>query len=95
MLILLLHKGKKIRREKRKYGVESGFRKLASEKKVEIRENIWEYYLQIETNAYICIRLQQANILKYQAGVVELVDTLDLGSSALRCGSSSLPARTD
>ncbi len=28
------------------------------------------------------------------AGVVELVDTLDLGSSAERCGSSSLPART-
>lgn len=28
------------------------------------------------------------------AGVVELVDTLDLGSSAARCGSSSLPART-
>ena len=28
------------------------------------------------------------------AGVVELVDTLDLGSSAVRCGSSSLPART-
>ena len=29
------------------------------------------------------------------AGVVELVDTLDLGSSAARCGSSSLPARTE
>ncbi len=29
------------------------------------------------------------------AGVVELVDTLDLGSSAARCGSSSLPARTN
>ena len=29
-----------------------------------------------------------------KAGVVELVDTLDLGSSAARCGSSSLPART-
>ena len=28
------------------------------------------------------------------AGVVELVDTLDLGSSAVRCGSSSLPTRT-
>jgi hypothetical protein len=27
--------------------------------------------------------------------VVELVDTLDLGSSAARCGSSSLPARTE
>lgn len=26
--------------------------------------------------------------------MVELVDTLDLGSSAARCGSSSLPART-
>ena len=28
------------------------------------------------------------------AGVVELVDTLDLGSSAVRCESSSLSART-
>ena len=28
------------------------------------------------------------------AGVVELVDTLDLGSSAARCESSSLSART-
>ncbi len=28
------------------------------------------------------------------AGVVELVDTPDLGSGAARCGSSSLPART-
>ena len=26
---------------------------------------------------------------------MELVDTLDLGSSAARCGSSSLPARTE
>ena len=31
---------------------------------------------------------------KKNAGVVKLVDTLDLGSSAARCGSSSLPART-
>ncbi|CAM1355710.1 hypothetical protein TASCI_50089 [Tenacibaculum ascidiaceicola] len=29
------------------------------------------------------------------AGVVELVDTLDLGSSAVRCESSSLSARTE
>ena len=29
-----------------------------------------------------------------KAGVVELVDTPDLGSGAARCGSSSLPART-
>ena len=28
------------------------------------------------------------------ASVVELADTLDLGSSAVRCGSSSLPTRT-
>lgn len=28
------------------------------------------------------------------AGVVELVDTLDLGSSAVRCESSSLSSRT-
>ncbi len=34
---------------------------------------------------YICIPF---------AGVVELVDTLDLGSSAARCESSSLSART-
>ncbi len=31
---------------------------------------------------------------KNNAGVVELVDTLDLGSSAARCESSSLSART-
>ncbi len=31
---------------------------------------------------------------KLNAGVVELVDTPDLGSGAARCGSSSLPART-
>ena len=30
----------------------------------------------------------------FKAGVVELVDTLDLGSSAARCESSSLSART-
>ncbi len=34
-------------------------------------------------------------ICRPTAGVVELVDTLDLGSSAARCGSSSLPARTE
>ena len=33
-------------------------------------------------------------ICKPLAGVVELVDTPDLGSGAARCGSSSLPART-
>ncbi len=38
---------------------------------------------------YICNRYQ-----KPHAGVVELVDTLDLGSSAERCESSSLSART-
>ncbi len=32
---------------------------------------------------------------KNNAGVVELVDTLDLGSSAARCESSSLSARTN
>ncbi len=30
-----------------------------------------------------------------KAGVMELVDMLDLGSSASRRGSSSLPARTE
>ncbi len=34
------------------------------------------------------------NIRLVLADVVELVDTLDLGSSAVRCGSSSLPIRT-
>ena len=34
-------------------------------------------------------------ICKPLAGVVELVDTPDLGSGAARCGSSSLPARTE
>ena len=32
--------------------------------------------------------------VKLPAGVMELVDMLDLGSSASRRGSSSLPART-
>ena len=32
--------------------------------------------------------------MRIKAGVVELVDTLDLGSSAARCESSSLSART-
>ncbi len=41
--------------------------------------------MQFKNLVYICSPL---------AGVVELVDTLDLGSSAARCGSSSLPART-
>ncbi len=41
--------------------------------------------LQFKNVVYICNPF---------AGVVELVDTLDLGSSAARCGSSSLPART-
>ncbi len=36
-----------------------------------------------------CLYLQTQN-----AGVVELVDTLDLGSSAARCESSSLSACT-
>ena len=35
------------------------------------------------------------NIRLVLADVVELVDTLDLGSSAVRCGSSSLPIRTN
>ncbi len=42
-------------------------------------------YLNIETIVYICNPF---------AGVVELVDTLDLGSSAARCASSSLAACT-
>ncbi len=42
--------------------------------------------MQFKNLVYICSPL---------AGVVELVDTLDLGSSAARCGSSSLPARTE
>ncbi len=46
---------------------------------------------------YICTRFLQKvlSVVKgYNAGVVELVDTLDLGSSAARCESSSLSART-
>ena len=42
--------------------------------------------LQFKNLVYICRPL---------AGVVELVDTPDLGSGAARCGSSSLPARTN
>ena len=46
---------------------------------------------------YICIRLANRPkfVAEYYAGVVELVDTLDLGSSAARCESSSLSARTN
>ncbi len=43
----------------------------------------------IQWNVYIC------NPIITYAGVVELVDTLDLGSSAARCGSSSLPTCTE
>ena len=46
--------------------------------------------MNIQTIVYIC----NPKLLEQVAGVVELVDTLDLGSSAARCGSSSLPART-
>ena len=42
-------------------------------------------YFKIEILGYICIPF---------AGVVELVDTLDLGSSASRCEGSSPFART-
>ena len=43
----------------------------------------------------ICLQFKNLDyICNPFAGVVELVDTLDLGSSAARCGSSSLPART-
>jgi hypothetical protein len=50
--------------------------------------------LNIETIVYICIPIIERYNRILIAGVVELVDTLDLGSSAERCGSSSLPART-
>lgn len=43
----------------------------------------------VEKLGYICRPDQTGN-----AGVVELVDTLDLGSSAERCESSSLSACT-
>ena len=43
--------------------------------------------LQFPSIVYICTH-------KYEAGVVELVDTLDLGSSAARCMGSSPFART-
>ena len=47
--------------------------------------------LNIKRNVYICIPI----LLGHNAGVVELVDTLDLGSSAARCESSSLSACTE
>ncbi len=47
-------------------------------------------YFKIEKLLYICIPI----IIGLNAGVVELVDTLDLGSSAVRCESSSLSACT-
>ncbi len=46
------------------------------------------YILKIRILGYIC-----SPFIEY-AGVVELVDTLDLGSSAERCESSSLSACT-
>ncbi len=51
---------------------------------------IYKYYV------YLHSLLQKVlSIVKvFNAGVVELVDTLDLGSSAARCESSSLSART-
>ena len=53
--------------------------------------------MNIETIGYICIRLRivPSTISDFNAGVVELVDTLDLGSSAAMCGGSSPLARTD
>ena len=41
-----------------------------------------------------CREIDTLETPKIIAGVVELVDTLDLGSSAARCESSSLSART-
>ena len=46
--------------------------------------------MNIQTIVYIC----NPKLLEQVAGVVELVDTLDLGSSAARCESSSLSACT-
>ena len=43
---------------------------------------------------YICRPKARILFLVTTAGVMELVDMLDLGSSASRRGSSSLPART-
>ncbi|VXB69410.1 hypothetical protein MARI151_30357 [Maribacter litoralis] len=43
---------------------------------------------------YICTPIITYRDLGKYAGVVELVDTLDLGSSAARCESSSLSACT-
>ena len=42
----------------------------------------------------IILHLQPFNKRKIEAGVVKLVDTLDLGSSASRCEGSSPFART-
>ena len=46
--------------------------------------------MNIQTIVYIC----SPKLSEQVAGVVELVDTLDLGSSAARCESSSLSACT-
>ena len=43
---------------------------------------------------FFAISSDSLYLQSYFAGVVELVDTLDLGSSAARCESSSLSART-
>ena len=49
--------------------------------------------MQFLSNVYICTP-NYWNLFSNNAGVVELVDTLDLGSSAARCESSSLSACT-
>ncbi len=46
------------------------------------------------TRPFAAPSLARSAVIAVLADVVELVDTLDLGSSAERCGSSSLPVRT-
>ncbi len=63
---------------------------------VEILYNFQKNTKRKEIFTYICTRFTGVLSITViiNAGVVELVDTPDLGSGAARCGSSSLPART-
>ncbi len=59
-----------------------------------LQKSIVQLHFIIKFLLYICIPIILADWEILYAGVVELVDTLDLGSSAARCESSSLSART-
>ncbi len=55
-----------------------------------------QYYFIFNKRVYLCNSFEINVVLNSEnAGVVKLVDTLDLGSSAARCGGSSPFTRTN